>query len=144
MKHRSANGKQRLEWGTELDSLLGHFMRDRGAATAGWAPLVNANESETGYLVQMELPGVDASQLNIEMKEGHLEIWGEKQVEQAPEGHQLLRGERYHGKFKRSFEFSTPIDADRIEAEFKHGVLNISLPKSEKALPRKIEVKVSA
>jgi len=144
MKQRTANGNQRFEWGAELDGLLGHFMRDRGSATAGWAPRVNASESETDYLIHMELPGVDADQLDIEMKEDRLEVSGEKQVEAAPEGCQLLRAERYHGKFHRAFEFAAPIDADRIEAEFKHGVLNIRLPKSEKALPRKIEVKLSA
>ena len=90
----------------------------------------------------IELPGVSATDVSIEMEDDRLVVSGEKKIDELAEGFTSLRDERRKGKFSKSFEFSKQINPDAIQAEFKNGLLNVVLPKSEKVLPRKIEIKV--
>ena len=146
LKKRIDNAPAGMDLSLDVENLLEHFFGDRvfgNTASTNWAPRVNVSENETAFQIDMELAGVNPDNVNVEMKEGRLEIWGEKKVETQQDGVKFLRTERYDGTFRRAFEFPTQVDADRIEAEFKHGVLSVVLPKSEKVLPRKIEVKVS-
>lgn len=108
----------------------------------GWTPRTNVVETETGYSIELELPGFAADQVNVEIKEGVLEVSGEREKSTLDEGSTLVRRERPVGKFSRRFEFSTQVDSDKVEAEFKLGLLKLVVPKSEKELPRKIEIKV--
>lgn len=108
----------------------------------GWAPRVCITESETSYSLLAELPGVNPSDVLLEMKEGHLEISGSKTRAEVAEGFKSVRDERLAGSFHRSFEFTQQVDADKINAEFKNGVLHVTLPKADNVLPRKIQIKV--
>jgi len=111
-------------------------------SNSDWVPRSNVIESDGAYSVELELPGIASEDVSVELKDGNLEISGEKKMADMPEGSKLLKSERRKGTFQRSFKFSTQLDADKISASFKNGILLVELPKSEQVLPRKIEVKI--
>jgi HSP20 family protein len=128
----------------DIENLFDHFFGNQQCASPfKVVPPANVVESETGYSLVMELPGVAADDVSIEMKENRLEISGQKKVAEAAEGERLAKSERRGGEFLRKFEFASQVDADAITAEFKDGLLSIDLPKSDKVLPRKINIKTS-
>lgn len=134
------------EFQLDVDNLFDHVFGGRSERENGskvWSPRVSITESDTEYGMMVELPGVDPSDVSIEMKDNQLEISGVKNRAELPEGTKNVRDERPVGDFKRSFEFSQQVDADKISAEFKNGVLTVALPKSQTVLPRKIEIKVA-
>ena len=111
-------------------------------SNSDWVPRSNVIESDGAYSVELELPGIASEDVTVELKDGSLEISGEKKMVDLSEGSKLLKSEQRNGSFQRSFKFSTQLDADKISATFKNGVLLVELPKSEQVLPRKIEVKI--
>lgn len=134
-----------------FDQLFGGHVKNAAASAAATAaatvngifPRTDITESDSQYVLVMELPGVAATDVSIEMKEGCLDISGSKSVAQPGEGDRQLKQERRSGEFHRQFDFSTQVDSDKISADFKNGLLTIVLPKSEKSLPRKIEITTS-
>ncbi len=125
-----------------VENLVDHFLGDRPAhAAVGVTLPVSISESETAYRLIFELPGVEPSEVNVEAVDSVLHVSGEKKIPEVAEGETVLQNNRRKGQFRRSFEFAKSIDTDRIEAEFQHGLLTISVPKSEKVLPKKIEIK---
>ena len=130
----------------DFENIIEHVFGDSAnstSTTSTLAPRANVYEVDSGYSVELELPGVDPETVNVELNEGTLEISGDKNVELEVEGRKTLESERRSGSFKRTFKFSIQLDAEKITAGFKNGILTVDLPKSEKVLPRKIEVKVS-
>jgi len=112
------------------------------AVTAG--PLVNVWEDDNALHAELDLPDVDASKLEINVTEGNrLSIQGERK---APEitGATWVRQERPFGTFARLIELPYVVDADKVDASYEHGVLRVTLPKSEAAKPRRITVKGGA
>ena len=142
---RSTSNCNRLgDFQVDIENLFDHFFGNQQSASPfNLVPPANVIESETGYSLVMELPGISAENVSIEMKENRLEVKGEKHIAEVGEGERLAKSERRGGEFVRKFEFASQIDADAISAEFKDGLLTISLPKSDKVLPRKIEIKTS-
>lgn len=127
----------------DVENLFEQFFGDGEVKPQSrWLPRTNVSESDTAYHVSMELAGVKPADVNVEMHDGVLEISGTREKVTLPEGERALKVEQRSGEFRRKFEFSTLVDADRIEAAFENGVLSIELPKSEKVLPRKINIKV--
>jgi HSP20 family protein len=133
----------------DVENLVEQFFGDGSKSNPGkfnsekgWTPRISVSESDTEYQMLVELPGVDPADVNLEMQEGRLEISGEKKNDELGEGVSSVRDERQSGEFKRAFEFSKLVEPDQIQAEFKNGLLKIVLPKSEKILPRKINIKV--
>ena len=100
-------------------------------SNSDWVPRSNVIESDGAYSVELELPGIASEDVTVELKDGSLEISGEKKMADLSEGSKLLKSERRSGSFQRSFKFSTQLDADKISATFKNGVLLVELPKSE-------------
>ena len=131
------------EFHVDIENLIDHFFgpTNEGEAANTWRPTASLSESDKAYSLVMELAGVSSADVSIEMQDGKLEVSGEKKVDVEVEGEKLLKSERPAGKFRRAFDFATQIDPDGIEAEFKNGLLTINLPKSEKVLPRKIQIK---
>jgi HSP20 family protein len=125
----------------DVDDLVGHFFGDRHPDATAFVPPVSISEDDSSYAVTVELPGVRGEDVNLEMTEGLLQITGQKAIEEPSEGTVSLREERQQGNFKRVFEFAKAVDTERIEAVFENGLLQVTLPKSEKILPRKIEIK---
>jgi len=111
-------------------------------ARAFFTPPVDVEETENHYVVKMDVPGVAKEDLKIEMLKDKLSVSGERKW--SPPKDQANRiNERVHGKFERSVRFNAPVDAEKIEASYVHGVLEISVPKAEIAKPRQIEIKAN-
>jgi HSP20 family protein len=110
---------------------------------ADWVPRVDVVETEVEYLIHAELPGVEKSDVKISVQEGVLSVAGQRQPEKEEKGKRYHRVERAYGTFVRMFTVPDYVDDSRLTAEFKNGLLTIHLPKTEKAKPKSIEVKVN-
>ncbi len=108
-----------------------------------WAPLVDIAEDEKEYLIKVELPEVQKDEVRVTVEGGTLTISGERKAEKELKGRKYHRVERYYGRFERSFTIPDDAEADKVNAEFKDGVLRVRLTKTERAHPKQIEVKVS-
>ena len=109
---------------------------------ADWVPSVDVSETEGGYQIKAEIPDVKKEDVKVTLEEGVLTIQGERKQEKEETGKKYHRVERSYGSFVRSFTLLDLVDEEKVNAEFKDGVLNLQLPKSEKAKPKAIEVKV--
>jgi HSP20 family protein len=105
-------------------------------------PKVNVYEYDDKVGIVAEIPGLDKSQLNVEVEDGTLTISGDKHGVWEEEGAKVLRRELKASSFKRSFELGELLDGDNIKANFKDGVLSISVPKMEPEKPTKRSVKI--
>ena len=110
---------------------------------AEWAPLVDITEDEKEYTIKAELPDVKKDDVKISVQNDALSITGERKYEKEEKNKKYHRVERAYGSFSRSFTVPEDADADRVSAEFKDGLLQVHLPKSEKVKPKTVEVKVS-
>lgn len=109
---------------------------------AEWAPLVDIIENEKEYLIKAELPEMKKEEIKISVQDEVLCISGERKSEKEEKGKTFHRIERSYGSFTRSFSLPEDADGSKVNAEYKDGVLSVHLPKSEKAKPKAIEVKV--
>lgn len=108
-----------------------------------WAPSVDIIEDEKEWLVKAELPEVKKEDVKVTVDDGVLTITGERKFEKEEKDKKYHRLERSYGNFVRSFALPDGADGSKINAEFKDGVLNVHLPKTEKAKPKTVEVKVA-
>jgi len=108
-------------------------------------PRVDMSETDDEIQIAAELPGVNKDDLEISISKGRINIRGEKNEQEEDKGKNYYRLERSYGAFQRSFSLPCEIDENKVDASFKHGLLNISLPKTEAARKRikKIQVKSS-
>lgn len=106
---------------------------------ADWTPAADIYETESGYLIALDLPGIQREALQIDIDDNRLIIKGTRVVDEE----RARRSERPRGKFLRSFSVPVSVDQGRIGAEYKDGVLNIRLPKRAEQKAQKIEVKIS-
>jgi HSP20 family protein len=113
-------------------------------AVADWAPAVDIIEDDKAYVIKAELPEVKKEDVKVTVQEGVLTIQGERKQEKEEKGKKFHRIERTYGTFVRNFTVPDDADETNVMAEFKDGVLLVSLPKSEKAKPRAIEVTIAA
>jgi HSP20 family protein len=110
---------------------------------ADWTPTVDISETEAEYLIKAELPEVKKEEVKVTVEDGVLTILGERTQEKEEKGKKFHRVERSYGRFVRSFTLPDSVDEGQVKAEYADGVLNLHLPKSEKAKPKQIEVKVA-
>jgi HSP20 family protein len=107
-----------------------------------WTPRVDVNENEKEVLIEAELPGISKKDVKVEVRDNTLTISGERKVEKKTEDTNCCRSERHYGKFDRTFTLSDGVDAGNISANYKNGVLTLTLPKTVKAQPKEITVEV--
>jgi HSP20 family protein len=107
-----------------------------------WAPLVDIVEDSSEYIITTELPQVQKEDVRITLENGRLTVSGERKPNEDKKGRKVHRLERPYGAFFRTFALPDDADPTKVNAVFKEGVLQITVPKHEKALPRQIEVKV--
>ena len=125
-----------------LAHALGLHTQQQGSATAtAWAPALDISERKDAYLVTVELPGVQADDLEITMEDGLLTIQGERQFAHDSSEQQFHRVERRYGAFRRSITLPAQVQAEQIEASFDNGVLQILVPKAEEAKAKRIQVR---
>jgi HSP20 family protein len=108
-----------------------------------WAPLVDIAEDDKEYLIKAELPEVQKEDVKVTVENGTLTISGERKAEKEEKGRKFHRVERYYGRFERSFNIPDDADGNNVKAGYKDGILRVHVAKSEKALPKNIEVKVN-
>lgn len=104
---------------------------------------LRVSEEEKGYKVRALLPGLDVEKLDISVLGRQLKLSGSFARQEQPEGARLYRRERNQGSFERVIRLATQLDAEKVEAEYLNGILEISLPKAQSALPKKIAVSVA-
>ncbi len=141
----------------ELDDMSERFNRMLGhAATArsstegnkdaltvfDWAPNVDILETPEEFQIKAELPDIKKDDVKVSVDAGVLRIEGERKQEKEDKGKKYHRIERSYGSFLRTFSLPDNIDESQVQADFKDGVLNVRLRKSQKAKPKAIEVKV--
>lgn len=117
--------------------------KEEAMTVAEWAPLVDITEDDKEYLIKAELPEVKKEDIKLTVDEDVLTITGERKIEKEEKGKKYHRVERAYGSFMRSFTLPEDADASKVSADCKDGLLKVHLPKSEKAKPKSIEVKVS-
>lgn len=111
-------------------------------ALTKWYPAVDILESNESYLIRAELPGMNKEDFNLEVKDGMLTLTGERKAVKPADGLKYRRTERVDGKFARSFSLPETVKQEGIQATYRDGILEIHVPKAEKAKPRQIEVSV--
>jgi HSP20 family protein len=109
---------------------------------ADWVPAVDVSETEGEFHIKAEIPDVKKEDVKVTLEDGVLTIQGQRKQEKEDKGTKYHRVERTYGSFVRSFTLPDLVDEEKVKAEFKDGVLTLQLPKSEKAKPKAIEVKV--
>lgn len=109
-----------------------------------WAPAVDILEDEHQLVVKADLPDVKPEELDIRVENNILTIRGERKFENKQEDKNYLRVERAYGSFARSFSLANTVNTEAIKADYKDGVLTLSIPKREEAKPKQIKVSVGA
>ncbi len=132
-------------------NLLGQLQREMGGlfenplATANfgseeWSPAVDIKETDQAFVIHADLPGVKADDIEVIMEEGVLTIKGERESTKEEEKENYKRVERFKGSFMRRFTLPDIADSSNVSAKTKEGVLELVIPKVEKAKPQKISV----
>lgn len=131
----------------EVDTLFNRFASPAAPLSTGWRgvfPAVNLYQTEDAYVLTAELPGVDPDQIRVSIEGATVSLHGERKIDYGDdEGISLHRRERPVGAFRRAFELPANIDADKVEAVHKNGVLMLRLPKTEDQKPREIRVQAN-
>ena len=119
----------------------GLWPEDGEDTNAQWAPAVDICERADSILFKVELPGIPREDIEIEVSNGVLSIRGEKKVAEEGKGDTWHRREFHYGSFVRSFTLPSDMKSEEANASYNDGVLSVTIPKEEKALHRKIEIK---
>jgi HSP20 family protein len=109
-----------------------------------WAPPVDIFETENELMLKADLPDVDTHNIGISMENGTLTLKGERKFDRDERSKGYHRLERSYGSFARSFSLPDTVDAEKVHADYKNGVLTITLPKKEIAKPRSIKVDITS
>jgi len=125
-----------------LDGTLAGFTGNVGLF-GGWSPSVDVFQDKDNVFIKAELPGMKKEEIDISFQDGLLTICGERKQESEVREGESFRSERFFGKFHRTVSMPTKVDAEKIKATYKDGVLNVELPKAAEAKAKQIEVKVS-
>lgn len=127
---------------TDMDRIFKHMFgaAETEKSKVDFRPEWDVAESEQGYELNLELPGLANEDIDIEVVDETLIVRGEKKIERKADGKQFLHVERRQGKFERRLKFPLPVDFESVEARLNNGLLVVSIPKVEQAKSRKIEI----
>lgn len=127
----------------EINRLFSSWSNNESTgAMADWVPTVDINEFDDSFQLHVDVPGVDPKDVEITLDNGVLTIAGERQVVKRVNDETVMRrrSERAYGRFYRRFILPDTVDAEKVKATDRHGVLEITIPKQAKAQPRRIRV----
>lgn len=110
---------------------------------SGWTPALDVFEDQDSLVVKAEVPGMKKEDIEISLHDGSLSISGERKGESKSEDTEVYRAERFFGRFQRTVMLPTPVNAEKVKAQYKDGILTVTLPKTEEAKPKHIDVNVS-
>jgi HSP20 family protein len=116
---------------------------EEAISTADWAPVVDITEDDKEFVVKAELPGLKKEEVKVTVEDGVMTISGERKMEKEEKTKKYHRVERAYGKFERTFTLPDKADGTKVNAEFKDGVLQVHLPKTEKPASKALDVKIS-
>jgi HSP20 family protein len=116
--------------------------RSPEGSLASWAPAVDIYETEHELVVKADLPDVKPEELDVRVENNILTIRGERKFEKKVNEDNYLRVERSYGSFSRSFSLASTVNTEAIKADYKDGVLTLTVPKREEAKPKQIKVQV--
>jgi len=126
-----------------FEQTLDHSRGEREGMVAGtWAPAVDIYETPDSIVLQAELPGLSKDDIDIQVRDNVLTLKGERRSEKEVKEGNYLRVERAYGGFQRAFTLPAAVQADKVRAVFKDGVLDVSIPKAEEAKPKQIKIDV--
>lgn len=127
-----------------MDRLFEDFFtrRPRAAAPLVWQPAVEIFETETEVVVKAELPGIDPKSVSVTMTAEGLTIKGEARAEHEEKGRNYYRRELRYGAFQRTIPLPTEVKGEETKAAFRHGILEVKVPKAERVRPRTVKVEV--
>ena len=126
----------------EVSRLFDSFLADSPGKTQ-WAPAVDVRETDKEYFVRMDLPGLEPNDVKVAVFEDTLTVSGERREASESKDVKWHHVERYHGAFERRFQLGKAVQADKVSAGYRNGVLEIRVPKAEQAKPRDIQIQVS-
>lgn len=113
-------------------------------ASRPWSPAVDIYETENELVLKADLPEVDAKNVAIQLENGTLTLKGERKWEEQKNGKGFHRIERSYGSFVRAFSLPDTVDGERVKADYRNGVLTVTLPKKEVAKPKTINVEIGS
>jgi HSP20 family protein len=128
---------------TDMDRLFNTFFGGLPEEREGfWSPVLDIEENNGNLMVKAEIPGMTKDDIKVTVCDNILSITGERKQEEETKKKAFHRIERCYGKFSRVITLPTEVESDKIKATYKDGILNITLPKSESAKPKQIDVEV--
>ena len=123
-----------------LDDPFFHTDRDSAEDMGTWYPVVDMFENDDSFVIKAELPGMGKDDIVVDVKDRVLTLKGERNYDNEVKEENYYRRERSYGKFQRTFSLPADVDADKIKAEFKDGLLKIEVPKPAEQKPRQITI----
>jgi HSP20 family protein len=127
----------------EINRAFGATVNRRNGFEAVFSPAIDVTVEKDNVVVKADLPGLSKDNVTVTLQDNYLTITGEKKHETEKKEADYFLSERVYGSFTRTIELPVAVDSQKIEARFKDGVLHVTLPKTEDAKPKQIEVKVS-
>ena len=122
---------------------IGRGAEESDFSLGAWAPAVDIFEKDGNIVLKAELPGVDPKDVDVRVENNILTLRGERKLDEEVKKDSYHRVERSYGTFTRSFTLPNIVDTEKIKAEFKDGVLRMTLPKKEEAKPKQISISVT-
>jgi HSP20 family protein len=129
----------------EMNRMFNEFFRggngeEAGSGLGSWTPAVDIHETDHGFVIKAELPGVSKDDVSVDVHQNTLTLRGQRKHEAEVKQDKYHRVERAYGTFQRSFVLPTAVDQEKVQATFKDGVLELHLPKSDSAKPKRIAI----
>lgn len=128
----------------ELDRLFAGPFTDLARSSqfaSVWNPAIDLFEDKDNLIVKAELPGLKKEEIEVSLDDGALSISGERKNEPKLEDAETCRAERFTGRFQRTFTLPAEVKTDQVQAQYQDGILTVTLPKTELAKPKQIEIK---
>ena len=123
-----------------LSNLGGELSQLFDSQLNAWVPALDVQESKDNYTIRVEVPGLKREDIEVSLEDGELTISGERKSETSVEGTEVHRQERFYGKFSRVITLPVAVAADQVKAQYKDGILTVTLAKIEQAKPKQIVV----
>jgi HSP20 family protein len=136
--------------GTNLQEQVSRFLEssfggtDKNSSLATWAPAVDIHETEGELVVKADLPGIAEEDIDVRVEKNMLTIRGERTFEKSVNDDNYLRVERAYGSFSRSFSLPNTVNTEAVQAEYRNGVLTVTMPKREESKPKQVKVNVAS
>jgi HSP20 family protein len=127
---------------TIFEDFLGRKLEEADFFAGAWAPPVDILEDANDMILRAELPGLKAEDVDIRIENNTLTLRGERKLESKEDSANYHRRERSYGAFSRSFSLPSTVQQEKVAAEFKDGILQVTLPKREETKPKQISIKV--